>query len=239
MKKWSKRAFALSTLTLVAAAGLFVGQQLTSADSSDARGPAVTARFEVSRGVPTRLPTLGVGCSEVDGNNDGLPDSEPDEFYDDSAQGEYGNFNWYIHAKCIADDYTGLDPSGPSVVPIQAEFTSIVSGLPTGWGICEDQVAIESFQVHQQIGLITVRQTMEQFGEKGFVFDTGDGGPVGPNAVIEVYSGYSYVGNAARPEFLPSALVCGPDATSPSGMGWKYLQGKPIKLPALSKWPRS
>jgi hypothetical protein len=233
MMSFSGKKIGLTALTVAAVTIALLSQQILVADPSDARGPVVTGRYEISRGAPTKLPTPGVGCSEVDGNSDGIADAEPDEFYDDSAQGEYLELESYIHAKCIADDYTGLDFSGPTVIPIEVRLTTIVSGLPAGWSHCDNDVAIQSFNEHQKLGLVYGPVNTGPFGDLGYVFTGGDGGPG-----YEQYSGYSYVGNTGRPIFTPWALVCGPDASASSGIGWKVLQGKAIRLPALSKWPQ-
>ena len=230
---FSGKKIGLTALTVAAVTIALLSQQILVADPSDARGPVVTGRYEISRGAPTKLPTPGVGCSEVDGNNDGIADAEPDEFYDDSAQGEYLELKSYIHDKCIADDYTGLDPSGPAVIPFEARLTTIVSGLPVGWSICDNQIVYESYSVHRLLGLVAGPITEGSFLDLGYMINGGDGGPG-----FEQYSGYSYVGNTGRPIFTPWALVCGPDASASSGIGWKVLQGKAIRLPALSKWPQ-
>jgi hypothetical protein len=223
----------LTGLAVAAVTAALLSQQLFVAAPSDARGPVVTGRFEISRGAPTKLPTPGVGCSEVDGNNDGIADSEPDEFYDENAEAEFTELKYYIDSKCIAEDYTGLDPSGPSVIPFEAQLTTIVSGLPVGWSICDNQMVYQSYYEHKEIGLVSGPLTTGSFGDSGFIINAGDGGPG-----FEHYFGFSYLGNTMRPQFTPWALVCGPDASASSGIGWKVLQGKSIRLPAISSWPR-
>jgi hypothetical protein len=234
MISFSGKKIGLTVLTVALVTVALLSQQLLVADPSDARGPVVTGQYEISRGAPTRLPTPGIGCSEVDGNNDGIADAEPDEFYDDSAEGEYLELKWYIDDKCIADDYTGLDPSGPMVIPFEVRLTTKVSGLPAGWSHCDNDVARLSFFEHEQSGLIYRPANLGNFQDLGFMINVG-----GDGLDYESYGGYSYAGNTGRPQYTPWALVCGPDASAPSGIGWKVLQGRDIRLPALSSWPRS
>jgi hypothetical protein len=238
MISFSGKKIGLTGITVAAVTIALLSQQILVAEPSDARGPVVTGRYEISRGAPTKLPTPGVGCSEVDGNSDGIADAEPDEFYDDSAEGEYTELKWYIDAKCIADDYTGLDPSGPSVTPIEIKLTTRVSGLASGWGLCEDEVAWQSFDVHHQKGFVSAPSAFDSFEDLGYIFLAGGGGPISTTESSEEGWGYSYAGNSGRPVFTPWALVCGPDASASSGIGWKVLQGRAIRLPALSKWPQ-
>ena len=234
MNSFSGKKIGLTGLAVAVVTVALLSQQLLVADPSDARGPVVTGRYEISRGAPTKLPTPGVGCSEVDGNNDGIADAEPDEFYDDYAQAEYSELKWYIDSKCIADDYTGLDPSGPAVIPFEAKLTTIVSGLPTGWSICDNQMVYQSYFEHRLLGLVNGPVSEGSFLDLGYMINAGDGGQG-----YETYFGFSYVGNRGRPSFTPWALVCGPDASASSGIGWKVLQGRAIRLPELSRWPLS
>lgn len=207
---------------------------------SEASSPTVSlANVSFSRGDLVRISMMGIDCAEVDGNGDGEADNSLEEYYDDSMEGEFGNIEGYIHEYCIDEDYTGLDPAGPLQLEYEVSYESRATRLPAGWAVCENSIAYSSFEKQAEWGLVPNVGSDDSNTRLGYIGFWGDGGPVSSTALYAQGGGYTLPTNPNRMVITPKILVCGPDSSTPSGIGWRYLVGKPMTLPPISKWPKS
>jgi hypothetical protein len=112
-------------------------------------------------------------------------------------------------------------------------LTNTVSGLPSGWILCEDSNAYESMQRYADAGFAKLPTT--DWTKYGASVVGGDGG-FGENSISETASLVFEASNRQRPKYQGWVLICGPDNRTPSGIGWKLILGKTITLPPLNRW---